>query len=762
MNARLFRYFSAGAMLALSLGAAAPVRAAPQAPPPVTTVVVKPSAMNGWVFYDDTNDLVNNSLGTFVSGPATPINGKGSAQITINPSTPDPQRTNLATYQFAGTKLADITEMKFELYNPSGKDFTTGYLNFNVDWDGSDTWQRRLVFNGHGVAQNTWRNVDALGASQWWLSGGNWPAGLGGGSGAYPNTKSWSTIAAYNAGIARIRLNDGHLGLRVGNGGPGDNYTENYSSFTFGVLGTSTIFDFEPEQQIVVVRPGAMGSWYFFNDTTNALDTTGSSFVVGAGAPMYGTGSAQVTALAGERRTLANAQFGGTKLSDITDLKYRVYNPTAGNGVGPNATAYLYFSIDFPGTNATYQNSLIWVPVNNGGSPPAPNAWKEFNTLNGGNGNWNYSGGAWPAPLTGDGFATSYTWNQILAAFPNARILAMFGGQLSIRVGEPYPGGAYTENIDSVTVGTTAAGVTVFDFEPAGLSMTPPTKFMGVGQSFTQDLVLNGANNLYGYQYMVTYDASKVSAVGSFVNTLFDTTVDASVPPAWNAACAAGVCKFAASKLLTATAVNGSGPIGKIVFTALMPGVVNVDYSGAILSDPDANPITVGTQGSVITIYGTTIIQGVVKLQGRATPIQDGVVFLTDMSGTFGPKAGTFNGATGAYSMTVRAVAGGTTWRITADHSLYLSNETGPGTDLVVMPGVNQTLATQTLRAGDANNSEVVDIADLSCVGGAFGGAPTTCGLTGNSDINWSGGVDIFDLVLVGGNYNKVSPQPWQ
>jgi len=226
--------------------------------------------------------------------------------------------------------------------------------------------------------------------------------------------------------------------------------------------------------------------------------------------------------------------------------------------------------------------------------------------------------------------------------------------------------------------------------------------------------------------------------------------------------CAAGVCKFAASKLLTATAVNGSGPIGRIVFTALAPGVVPVSYSGAILSDPDANPITVGTQGSVITIYGTTTIDGVVKLQGRATPIQDGVVFLTDMSGTFGPKAGTFNGATGAYSIVVRAVASGTPWRITADHSLYLANQTGPGTDLNVVPGVNQTLATQTLRAGDANNDETVSVSDLTCVGGAFGGGPALCGLTGNSDINWSGGVDIFDLVLVGGNYNKVGPQAWQ
>jgi len=66
------------------------------------------------------------------------------------------------------------------------------------------------------------------------------------------------------------------------------------------------------------------------------------------------------------------------------------------------------------------------------------------------------------------------------------------------------------------------------------------------------------------------------------------------------------------------------------------------------------------------------------------------------------------------------------------------------------------------LWGGDANNDETVTVTDLSCVGGAFNGPPTVCGATGTSDLNADTVVNIFDLVLVGSNYNKVSPQPWQ
>ena len=502
-----------------------------------STIVVRPGAMHNWTFYNDTTDTPNDALGTFVTGPGTPITGKGSAQITIGPNDP-PQRTNLATYQFAGTKLSDITEMKFEIYNPSGKDVTTGFLNFNVDFEGTDAWQHRLVFSSFPVAQNTWRNVNALGSSLWHLSQPeNWPAGLGGGDGSID--KTWDTIVAYNPGVARIRLNDGHLGLRVGSGNITDNYTENFSSFTFG----------------------------------------------------------------------------------------------------------------------------------------------------------------------------------------------------------------------------TAAGTTIFDFEPAGLTINPPTKLVGVGETFSLDLVANGVTDLFGYSFDVVFDQTKLSATGSFENSFFDTT--GGVPlPAYNANCTTvpGTCKFAATKLSGAGS-NGTGTLGRITFTALQAGVWNVNYGPALLSDHNGLPIASGTQNAVVTVYGTSTFNGVVKLQGRATPVSAGTVTAVDPSGTFLPAFVAFNAVSGAYSLVVPALMGGTNWQITADHSVYLYNRT---TVAGVTPGATTVLATQTLWGGDANNDETVTVADLSCVGGAFNASPVVCGVTGSSDLNEDGMTNIFDLVLVGSNYNKVSPQPWQ
>ena len=54
---------------------------------------------------------------------------------------------------------------------------------------------------------------------------------------------------------------------------------------------------------------------------------------------------------------------------------------------------------------------------------------------------------------------------------------------------------------------------------------------------------------------------------------------------------------------------------------------------------------------------------------------------------------------------------------------------------------------------------------DLSCIGGAFGGAPAGCGGTPaiagtSSDINWDGVTNILDLTIAGGNYGLTNP-PW-
>lgn len=194
-----------------------------------------------WFFYNDETDVIDNSLGSFVTGPGMPPYGTGSVQISVTGT----QRRNLATYQFSGTPLADIAVLAFSTYNPSvgngGPANRTGYLNFNVDFNGTDTWQSRLIFTppSGSVVQNEWQEWDCIAAGNalWHYSGNKWPGTNVSGS----INKTWNQILADYPGV-RILVTDSWLGIRVGspyNSG----YTENIDVFKFGTTYTKT-FDF--------------------------------------------------------------------------------------------------------------------------------------------------------------------------------------------------------------------------------------------------------------------------------------------------------------------------------------------------------------------------------------------------------------------------------------------------------------------------------------------------------------------------------------
>jgi len=207
-------------------------------------IKVSPSNLNGWFGYNDENDTIDNALLDFVVGPDNPPDGVGSVQMTVTGT----QRHNVATYQFAGTPLDDITELKFTTFNPTNANYPngSGYLHFNIDFTGtSDAFQGRIGFvpdqNGN-VKPDQWQEWDAIrtGAAQWFSSRA-WPA---------PNPqpafslKSWDQILAdYPA--ARIKATDAFLGIRVGEPYP-DGFTGNIGSFTFGTSETQ-VFDFEPD-----------------------------------------------------------------------------------------------------------------------------------------------------------------------------------------------------------------------------------------------------------------------------------------------------------------------------------------------------------------------------------------------------------------------------------------------------------------------------------------------------------------------------------
>lgn len=233
----------------------------------VADVVAKPTS---WFFYNDENDTIDNSLGSFISGPDTPPAGIGSVQISVTGT----QRRNLATYQFSGTKLADITELAFSTFNPSsgngGNANRSGYLNFNVDFNSTDTWQRRLVYvpsvNGT-VVQDTWQEWDALdGGNALWTWSGFIPNGNQWPDGNTSQYRTWNDLLTAFPGI-RIRVTDSWLGVRVGE--PYANgYTENIDAFKFGTATGTTTFDFEPSLTPVSKDECKKGGWMAFNNPT--------------------------------------------------------------------------------------------------------------------------------------------------------------------------------------------------------------------------------------------------------------------------------------------------------------------------------------------------------------------------------------------------------------------------------------------------------------------------------------------------------------
>jgi predicted GH43/DUF377 family glycosyl hydrolase len=292
----------------------------------------------------------------------------------------------------------------------------------------------------------------------------------------------------------------------------------------------------------------------------------------------------------------------------------------------------------------------------------------------------------------------------------------------------------------------------------AQLTFNKLSNYVMVGNSVDVYIDISAVSGLYGYQFQVNYDTTKVSATASFVNTFFDNDNDGFAPSNWAAICGNGVCSFAKTEQNPDPAVSGSGTLAKITFSGVAPGDVVLTFSNVILTQLGAVPIPTDTTVGWLHVNGKATVTGTVNLQGRTTPLDMGTVTFFDQYGYTPPLVVNFSASDGTFSATVPVNPNSTTFDVFAAHGLYLSNKYP---DLKLSHGGSVSLGTTTLKGGDANNDGTITIGDLSCIGGDFGGAPGACGGSGSSDINNDSIVNILDLVLAGGNYTLSSPQGW-
>jgi hypothetical protein len=227
----------------------------PPTPTP-TTVVVNSNNLNGWYFYDDKTDAVlsDTSDHGFVSGPSTPAIGTGSAHLTKTTT----DRYGIATTQYAGTALSDITALSYSTYRASGSSAQVPSLGFDVDVDGGTHYEGRLTYEPYFTntvntgAWQTWNTLTDTG--NWWFSHAN-----DGSTGQVVTTCTQSTPCTWaqvKAQFPNAKMRSvGQLILRT-NGADGQAFDGNVDNLTIGTASSSKTFDFEPVPPVVVPSCG--------------------------------------------------------------------------------------------------------------------------------------------------------------------------------------------------------------------------------------------------------------------------------------------------------------------------------------------------------------------------------------------------------------------------------------------------------------------------------------------------------------------------
>ncbi len=174
--------------------------------------------------------------------------------------------------------------------------------------------------------------------------------------------------------------------------------------------------------------------WMFYNDTNDTIMTINQFTTDGANEIVsgpVGVGAARMMLHeAAARYNIATFRFKDVKLSDISSIKYRIYDVS-----DATLTPFVHFNVDFANSDI-WQRRLVQVPTG-----ITADTWTEVDALQGGATLWTLSGGNWPIGVSEDGNtpgSTPMTWATILAEYPNAetRSTDSFFG---IRVGHPGP-----------------------------------------------------------------------------------------------------------------------------------------------------------------------------------------------------------------------------------------------------------------------------------------------------------------------------------
>jgi hypothetical protein len=223
-----------------------------------TDVVVTPADLLGWSFGSDSG---SGGSGSFVSGPEpnVPV-GSGSVNLNVPNSGAG---YVIQSQQFAGTRLDQITEIKYNTYQNNGANPGPQAISFQFDVDsdlndGANSFEGRLVYEPYqvpsSILQGQWQEWSPL-DGKWWGTGSTGrPISL---LCPQSNPCTWQEIltAFPDAGIRALTVSDptaGRVYFKAGSGwSPFDGNVDN---FVIGVNSVNTTYDFEPAPPTISVN----------------------------------------------------------------------------------------------------------------------------------------------------------------------------------------------------------------------------------------------------------------------------------------------------------------------------------------------------------------------------------------------------------------------------------------------------------------------------------------------------------------------------
>ncbi|MFN8485320.1 MAG: C25 family cysteine peptidase [Anaerolineae bacterium] len=185
----------------------------------------------------------------------------------------------------------------------------------------------------------------------------------------------------------------------------------------------------------------------------------------------------------------------------------------------------------------------------------------------------------------------------------------------------------------------------------------------------------------------------------------------------------------------TATATSTATPTRTPTATSTATATPTATATRTATVTATASPTPTNTP-TVTHILGSVVLQGLPSNAGAV--VQAG-------------GASVVTGPNGAFDL---AVPPGS-YTVTASAPHYLSSQ---ATVILAANQPSANLGSVMQRAGDIDNNGAIDLFDLVIVAGNYGLNPP---YNTAADINKDGAVDLFDLVIVGGNYGMQNYQPW-